>query len=217
MNNLRKPISPVLSAVILAATIIAVGVIVLMWISGHSSMVIRQSQIDLVRSEHAAKENLVIVHASYSGGNITIYVINTGYTKVFLGPIRVPELRTNTDYADIFTPEAIWFREYVVYKNNSNADKDKALVISMPLGALPEYLENLEIRSPEDISPNEDIRNQMKAYRVDPYTESNCFYKIVIPNVLLEAGKTYSIEIWTLIPIYSKLYMCKLYTTQLVT
>jgi len=217
MNNLRKPVSPVLSAVILAAAIIAVGVIVLMWISGHSSMVIRQSQIDLVRSEQAAKESLVIVHASYAANNITIYVINTGYTKVFLGPIRVPELRTDTNYVDIFTPEAIWFYEYIVYINNSNADKDKAEVITMPIGSLPEYLENLEIRSPEDISPNEDIRNQMKAYRLDPYTESNCFYKIVIPHVDLETGRAYSIEIWTLIPIYGKLYLCKLYTTQLVT
>ena len=91
MSNPRKPVSPVLSA-----AIIAVGVIVLMWISGHSSMVIRQSQIDLIRSEQTAKENLVIVHVSNSGTDIIIftYVINTGYSKVFLGPIRIPELRT---------------------------------------------------------------------------------------------------------------------------
>ena len=224
MNNPRKSVSPVLSAVILAATIIAIGVIVLMWISGHSSMVIRQSQIDLIRSEQAAKENLVIVHAMYSGGNITIYVINVGYSKVFLGPIRIPELRIEDPstglviYDDIYTPESIWFHEYFVYKNESNADKDKAEVIAMPLGSFPEYMENLEIRDPEHISSSEDVRNNMKAYRLDPYTESNYFYKVVvIPNRPLDTGKTYTVELWTLVPIYGKLYMCKLYTTTIVT
>jgi len=215
MNNLRKPVSPVLSAVILAATIIAVGVIVLMWISGHSSMVIRQSQIDLIRSEQAAKENLVIVHVSgnVTSKKITIYVINMGYSKVFLGPIRIPELRKGNTYYDIFTPDGVWFNnEYDVYEIRDSVEIRMSPDVNMKIGSLPEYLENLNITDP-NVLPTEEL----KAFSLSPYNEVNGYYRIVIPDVEIEAGETYSIELWTVIPIYDKLYLCKLYTAQLTT
>jgi len=212
MNNLRKPVSPVLSAVILAATIIAVGVIVLMWISGHSSMVIRQSQVDLIRSEQAAKENLVIVHVSNSSTDIIIYVINIGYSKVFLGPIRIPELRQGNVYSDIFTPEGVWFNRYDVYEVKDSVETLILPEVNMKIGSLPEYLENLNITDPNAL-PTEEL----KAFTLSPYNEVGGYYKIRIPNTGIEKGKTYSIELWTVIPIYDKLYLCKLYTAQLTT
>jgi len=214
MNNLRKPVSPVLSAVILAAAIIAVGVIVLMWISGHSSMVIRQSQIDLIRSEQAAKENLVIVHVSnISINTIVIYVINMGYDKVFLGPIRIPELRHGNEYRDIFTPEGVWFgNKYDVYEVKDSTETQILPEVSMKVGSLPEYLENLNITDP-DIPESEELQ----AFSLSPYSEIGGYYKIVLTSDEIVPGKTYTIELWTVIPIYDKLYLCKLYTAQLTT
>ncbi|RLE89090.1 MAG: hypothetical protein DRN04_16685 [Thermoprotei archaeon] len=212
MNNLRKPISPVLSAVILAATIIAVGVIVLMWISGHSSMVIRQSQIDLIRSEKAAKENLVIVHAIYDadGNKVIIYLINMGHDRVFLGPIRIPEIRS-ANYEDIFTPGGIWFNPYTVYVNDT--DNVFPEMVEFKVGGFPEYLENLDIRDYTQIP--EDKREVMRAYSLKPYNTVG-YYRVEIP-VTLSTGVTYSVEIWSLVPIQNKLYLCKLYATQITT
>ena len=207
MSNLRKPVSPVLSAVILAAAIVAVGVIILMWISGHSSMVIRQSQIDLMRSEKAAKENLVIVHAIYdtSENKVIIYLINMGYDRVFLGPIRIPEI------GEIFTPGGVWFNTYTVYVNDTNNVFPE--MVEFKVGGFPEYLENLDIRDYTQIP--EDKREIMKAYSLKPYNTVG-YYRVEIP-VTLNAGATYSIEVWSLVPIQNKLYLCKLYTTQITT
>lgn len=207
----RKSISPVLSAVILAAAIIAVGVIVLMWISGHSSMVIRQSQIDLLRSEQAAKENLVIVHVTYNAGEgkVIMYLLNMGYDKIFLGPIRIKELRS-TDYEDIFTPGGVWFGNY--YSLSSIVDSTKADLTpsTMNIGGLSEYLENLEIREPSAIT------NEIEAFILEPYNEINGYYEVEIPATL-NSDTTYSIEVWTIVNIYNKAYLCKLYTAQLTT
>ena len=214
MSNLRKPVSPVLSAVILAAAIVAVGVIVLMWISGHSSMVIRQSQIDLMRSEKAAKENLVIVHISnISTNTVVIYVINMGYDKVFLGPIRIPELRHGNEYKDIFTPGGVWFGNgYDVYEVKDSTEISVSPEVNMKIGGLSEYLENLNITNP-DIPESEELQ----AFSLSPYSEIGGYYKIILSSNEIVSGETYTIELWTVIPIYDKLYLCKLYTAQLTT
>ncbi len=206
----RKSMSPVLSAVILAAAIIAVGVIVLMWISGHSSMVIKQSQIDLLRSEQAAKENLVIVHVTYnaSQNKVIMYLLNMGYNKIFLGPIRIKELRS-TDYEDIFTPEGIWFGKYEA-KVVVDSTESYASFLTMNIGGLSEYLENLEIRDPSAIT------DEINAYILEPYNEINGYYKVEI-SATLNTNSTYNIEVWTIVNIYNKAYLCKLYAAQLTT
>jgi len=207
----RKSMSPVLSAIILAAAIIAVGVIVLMWISGHSSMVIKQSQIDLLRSEQAAKENLVIVHVTYnaSQSKVIMYLLNMGYNKIFLGPIRIKELRS-TDYEDIFTPDGIWFGNNYTVKVVVDSTESNPSPLTMNIGGLSEYLENLEIRDPSAIT------DEINAYILEPYNEINGYYKVEIPATL-DQDSTYSIEVWTIVNIYNKAYLCKLYTAQLTT
>jgi len=203
-----KSISPVLSVIILAATMIALGIVILMWISGYSTMVIKQSQIDLLRSEQAAKENLVIVHATYnsSEGKVLMYLLNMGYDVVFLGPIRIIELQSAN--STIFTPEGIWFNNYTAKAVVNSAETIPALTMS--IGDLSEYLENLEIRNPSAIT------DKIKAYALEPYNEMNGYYKVEIP-VELNSNTTYRVEVWTVINIYGKAYLCKLYTTQLTT
>ena len=203
-----KSISPVLSAIILAATMIALGIVILMWISGYSTMVIKQSQIDLLRSEQAAKENLVIVHATYnsSEGKVLMYLLNMGYDVVFLGPIRIIGLQS-ANYI-IFTPEGIWFNNYTAKAVVNSAETIPALTMS--IGDLSEYLENLEIRNPSAIT------DKIKAYALEPYNEMNGYYKVEIP-VELNSNTTYRVEVWTVINIYGKAYLCKQYTTQLTT
>jgi len=205
-----KSISPVLSAIILAATMIALGIVILMWISGYSTMVIKQSQIDLLRSEQAAKENLVIVHATYnsSESNVLIYLLNMGYSEVFLGPIRIIEL-PSANYI-IFTPEGIWFNDYRAKAVVNSTEEDSLTALTMSVGEVSEYLENLEIRNLSAIT------DKIKVYALEPYNEINGYYRVEIP-VKLNSNKTYRVEVWTIVNIYGKAYLCKLYTTQLTT
>ncbi len=207
VNN--KSISPVLSAIILAATMIALGIVILMWISGYSTMVIKQSQIDLLRSEQAAKENLVIVHATYnsSGSKVLIYLLNMGFDIVFLGPIRIIELQTAN--STIFTPEGIWFNNYTA-KAVVNSVEEEIPALTMSIGDASEYLENLEIRNPSAIT------DKIKVYALEPCNEINGFYKVEMPAEL-SLNTAYRVEVWTVVNIYGKAYLCKLYTTQLTT
>jgi len=204
-----KSISPVLSAIILAATMIALGIVILMWISGYSTMVIKQSQIDLLRSEQAAKENLVIVHATYnnSEGKVLMYLLNMGYSEVLLGPIRIIGLQS-ANYI-IFTPEGIWFNNYSA-KAVVNSTETTLTALTMSIGEVSEYLENLEIRNPSAIT------DKIKVYALEPCNEINGFYKVEIPAEL-SLNTAYRVEVWTVVNIYGKAYLCKLYTTQLTT
>ena len=189
----RKAISPVLASIILASVSLAIGVMVLMWLSGQSSLSLRETQIESLKAELMSKENLVIIHSEVSGNNLVIYLCNMGYSPILLGPLRI----YNSSINIVAYPKD----DYILYYNSTNIEVNEQ--VSSQIGSISDFADKLSVR---DIS---EIPEKITAYIVEQYFTKEQYYKLTytIPSNIVSG--TYTVELWSAAIIYDKIYLIK--------
>jgi len=190
----KKALSPVLASIILASVSLAIGIAILMWLSSQSTLSLRETQIESVKANIAARENLVIIHAYYNGSHVIIYLCNMGYMPVFLGPLRIYSSSLN----NIVAYPATNYTLYVIHDSSVSEVTDKS---AAPIGSISEFAEKLNIK---DLSL---IPNNVMLYTVKPYFESNEYYMLVFSKTL--SSGTYTVELWSASVIYGKAYLIR--------
>lgn len=189
----KKALSPVLASIILASVSLAIGITILMWLSSQSTLSLRETQIESIKAEVLAEENLVIIHAYYNGSHLIIYLCNMGYTSVFIGPLRV-----YNSYSNLIAYPATDYILYIVEDSSISEVNEKT---TAPIGSISEFTERLDIR---DLSL---IPDNITLYAIKSYHETNRYYVLVYP-VSLSSG-TYTVELWSATIIYEKMYLLK--------
>ena len=201
----KKALSPVIATIILASASLIIGIAILSWLSSHSSFTIKESQIEAIRAELAAEENIVPIHAYYDENDkvLKIYIANMGFKLAYIGPIRLYNSTANL----VFVPYGITNDNYYTLLENETTNVNS---MWKPIGFLSEFLESLKLTTPDALPKTDSGTYIMSYFPIKPYNPSETWYLIEIPIQNLSSGN-YVVEIWSVVLIYDKVYINKPY------
>lgn len=109
MKQNKKGISAVVSNVILAAAVIAIGFSVLSWAQYQSSTYQETQSVNINNNINQVQERLSLEYTHYSSGNLKVYLMNSGFVNVTIQNVYLTSSSDNPfsfQLFDLSTPPA---------------------------------------------------------------------------------------------------------------
>lgn len=102
----KRAISVTLSTLILSAGVIAFGITVLYWATSWGNVANQQYSATVANSQDAIGERLAFEYTTYSGNNLTVYLINNGMSNN-VSIARVYIWDSSSQLKGTFTPSGL--------------------------------------------------------------------------------------------------------------